>query len=184
MRGSLAAVFFIFHYLLCAQSCPSLFYPTDCSPSGSPVHSVFQGRILEWVTVPSSRVSSRPRDWTCTSCVSYTGRLILYHCATWEALVLFVLIYASYFWYPFKALSFLIEIFLECARCRCEGQLWRGLSTADAERSSGPEGCWPCSFANFEAPLLFQDSVFSGAWEPANGQRWSGWRRQRLCWSL
>ena len=25
--------------------------------------------------------------------------------------------------------------------------------------------------ANFGAPLLFQDSVFSGAWKPANGPR-------------
>ena len=101
----------LFHYLLCAQSCPTLFYPMDCSPSGSSVHLIFQGRILEWVTMPFSRVSSQPRDWTCISCVSYTGRQILYHCATWEALVSFILIYESYFWYPFKALSFLIKIF-------------------------------------------------------------------------
>ena len=33
--------------------------------------------------MPSSKRSSRPRDWTCISC---TGRWILYHWATWEAL--------------------------------------------------------------------------------------------------
>jgi len=27
----------------------------DCSPPGSPVHGVFQARILEWVAMPSSR---------------------------------------------------------------------------------------------------------------------------------
>ena len=36
----------------------------DCSPPHSSVHGVFQARILEWVAMPSSRGSSRPRDWT------------------------------------------------------------------------------------------------------------------------
>ena len=35
--------------------------------------------------VASSRASARPRDQTCVSCVSCTGRQILYHRATWEA---------------------------------------------------------------------------------------------------
>ena len=43
-----------------------------------------QARILEWVAISSSRGSSQPRDWTQVSCVSGTGRQILYHCATWE----------------------------------------------------------------------------------------------------
>ena len=30
---------------------------------------IFQARIMEWVTVPSSRGSSRPRDWTSISCL-------------------------------------------------------------------------------------------------------------------
>ena len=41
--------------------------------------------ILEWVAVSSSMGSSLPRDQTWVSCVSYIGRQILYHCATWEA---------------------------------------------------------------------------------------------------
>ena len=36
----------------------------DCSPSGSAVHGILQARILEWVAMPSSRRSSRPRDRT------------------------------------------------------------------------------------------------------------------------
>ena len=36
----------------------------DCSPPGSSVHGIFQARILEWVSIPFSRESSRPRDWT------------------------------------------------------------------------------------------------------------------------
>ena len=34
--------------------------PMDCSPPGSPVHGISQARILEWVTISSSRRSSHP----------------------------------------------------------------------------------------------------------------------------
>ena len=36
--------------------------PMDCSLPGSSVHGILQARILEWVAIPSSRVSSQPRD--------------------------------------------------------------------------------------------------------------------------
>ena len=42
----------------------------------------FQTRILEWVAIPFSRGSSRPRDGIRVSCI---GRQIPYHCTTWEA---------------------------------------------------------------------------------------------------
>ena len=60
-----------------AQSCPTLFNPMDCSPLGFSVHGILQARILEWVTIPFSRGSSQPRDWTCI------GRWVLYH---WEGI--------------------------------------------------------------------------------------------------
>ena len=41
--------------------------------------------LREWVAMLASRGSSRPRDQTCVSCVSQTGRQILYHCTTREA---------------------------------------------------------------------------------------------------
>ena len=41
-----------------AQSCPTLCDPMDCSPLGSPVHGIFQARILEWVAIHFSRGSS------------------------------------------------------------------------------------------------------------------------------
>ena len=44
-----------------AQSCLTLCDPMDCSPAGSPVHEMFQARILEWVVVSFSRGSSWPR---------------------------------------------------------------------------------------------------------------------------
>ena len=40
------------------------------SPPGSSVHEIFQARKLEWVAMPSSRVSSQPRDWTQVSCIA------------------------------------------------------------------------------------------------------------------
>ena len=57
----------------------------DCSPLGSPVHGIFQARILEWIAISSSRGSSQPRDWNCVSGISCIGRRILYHRATWVA---------------------------------------------------------------------------------------------------
>ena len=71
---------------LVAQWCPTLCDPIDCSPPGSSVHGISQARILEWVTISSSRGSSWPRDRTCFSHVSCISRQILYHCTTWEAL--------------------------------------------------------------------------------------------------
>ena len=49
---------------LVAQLCPTLCDPMDCSPSGSSVHGILQARIPEWVAIPFSRGSSRPRDGT------------------------------------------------------------------------------------------------------------------------
>ena len=43
------------------QSCPTLCDPMNYSPPGSCVHGILQTRILEWVAMPSSRGSSRPR---------------------------------------------------------------------------------------------------------------------------
>ena len=42
----------------------SLCDPMDCSPTGSSVHGILQARILECVAIPSSRVSSQPRNRT------------------------------------------------------------------------------------------------------------------------
>ena len=53
--------------VLVAQTCPTLCDPTDCSLTGSSVHRLLQARILEWVAMPSSRGSSRPRDRTWVS---------------------------------------------------------------------------------------------------------------------
>ena len=60
------------------QSCPTLCDPMDCSPPGSSVQGILQARTLEWVAMPFSRGSSRPRDRTCVSCSScIAGRFFI-----------------------------------------------------------------------------------------------------------
>ena len=39
-------------------------YGLLCNPLGSSVHGTLQARILEWVAIPFSRGSPRPRNWT------------------------------------------------------------------------------------------------------------------------
>ena len=53
-----------------AQACLTLRNSMDCSPPGFSVHGIFQARILEWVAMPSSTGSSRPRDWTRVSSIA------------------------------------------------------------------------------------------------------------------
>ena len=49
---------------LVAKLCLTLCDPMDCSPPGFSVHGILQERLLEWVTMPSSKGSSQPRDQT------------------------------------------------------------------------------------------------------------------------
>ena len=43
------------------QSCPTLYDHMDCSLPGSSVHGILQARMLEWIAMPSSRASSKPK---------------------------------------------------------------------------------------------------------------------------
>ena len=52
------------------QSCLTLCNPMDCSSPGASIHVIVQARILEWVAISFSRVSSQPRDQTWVSCVA------------------------------------------------------------------------------------------------------------------
>ena len=60
------------------QSCLILCDPLDCSLPGSSVHGILQARTLEWAAISYSRESSRPRDPTRISYVSYIGGQVLY----------------------------------------------------------------------------------------------------------
>ena len=61
----------ILKFYLCLYVCLvvlsrlTLCHPMDCSPPSCPWN--FQGRILEWAAISSSRESSQPRDRTCVS---------------------------------------------------------------------------------------------------------------------
>ena len=48
-----------------AQLCLTL-----CDPMNYAVHGILQARILEWVAIPFSRGSSRPRNRTRVSCIA------------------------------------------------------------------------------------------------------------------
>ena len=54
-------------YVLVAPSCPARCGPVDCSLPGSFFRGTLQARTLEWVAIPFSRGSSRPRDRTWVS---------------------------------------------------------------------------------------------------------------------
>ena len=69
----------IFFNVKVTQPCPTLCDPMDCI-----VHGILQARILEWVTVPFSRGSFQPRDWTQVSRIA--GRFF----TSWATRVIFL----------------------------------------------------------------------------------------------
>ena len=65
--------------VLVAQLCLILCDPMHCRPPGSPLHGLFQVRILEWVAIPFFRGSSQPKDQTQVSCIAgrfFTSRVM------------------------------------------------------------------------------------------------------------
>ena len=78
-----------FYLLLFSRQFVSDSYdPMDYSLWDSSVHGISQARILEWVAISFSKVSSWPRDWTLVSCIVMC---ILYHWAAREAPVHFII---------------------------------------------------------------------------------------------
>ena len=69
---------------VCA-SCQTLGEPMDCRSTGSSVHGIFQARILEGVTISSSRGSSQPRDGTCSLLPLQHWLVDSTYCPNWEA---------------------------------------------------------------------------------------------------
>ena len=47
---------------MCAQPCLTLGDPMDCGPPDPSSHGIYQATLLEWVAIPFSKGSSRPRD--------------------------------------------------------------------------------------------------------------------------
>ena len=75
------------------QWCPALCDLMDCSSPGSSVHGILQARRLEWVAMPSSRGSSRPRDQTQSFMSSALADGLFTTTAMWEAFPLKVYCY-------------------------------------------------------------------------------------------
>ena len=55
---------------LVAQLCPTLCNPMDCSPPGSSLRGISQGRILKWIAISFSMGPSRIRGQTFVSCLT------------------------------------------------------------------------------------------------------------------
>ena len=71
--------------MLCHFSYPTLCNPVDCCLPGSSVHGVLQVRMLEYVVMPSSRGSSKPRDQAVSSMsIALAGGFFTTR-TTWEA---------------------------------------------------------------------------------------------------
>ena len=70
-----------------AQLCPTLCDSMDCSPPGSSVHGIFQVRntgvgchsLLQGLFLTQGSNPYLSFFWICISCISCTGRMILYH---------------------------------------------------------------------------------------------------------
>ena len=69
---------------VCVQACLTLCDSMDWGLPGSSVQGISQARILKWVAISFSRGFSKIRDWTWVSCI---GKWILYHWASWKALL-------------------------------------------------------------------------------------------------
>ena len=102
---------------LVSRLCPTLCDPMDYSTLGSSLHGIYQARILEWVVISSSRGSSQSRDRTPASCVSCIGRLVLHHCASWEALTASCKIPPPIFLLPVPTLPSSLSAFRTCSTC-------------------------------------------------------------------
>ena len=77
-------IYLCLYLLLLFFSCYALSnsFASSWTPPGSSLHGILQARILEWVAMPSSRGSSKPKDWThifWVSCIWQTDSLPLSH---------------------------------------------------------------------------------------------------------
>ena len=91
----------------------------DCSPPGSSVHGVLQARILEWVTMPSSRGSSQHRDRIQVSriagilyCLGHQGRAEEYIVTCKHMKHVLLLLIRIFMWTIFKVFIFAIVTIL------------------------------------------------------------------------
>ena len=77
MVGFFFSIITVTIFSLCVYQFASIV--SDCSSPGSSVHGILQARILQWVVMPSSRGSSKPRERTHLPYSSSLGRRVVYH---------------------------------------------------------------------------------------------------------
>ena len=77
-------MFLLFESAQSLQWCPALWDSMDCSPPCSSVYGILQARILEWVTIPSSRNLPTQGSNSCLLQLLH-WQAILYRWATGEA---------------------------------------------------------------------------------------------------
>ena len=104
---------------------------------GSYVHGIFQARILEWVAISSPRGSSQPRNPTCISC---TGRQILYRWATREAHV-YTNMY-TVFKHSVRHCPFATVRFNKLDGLPKEPQIFRSADRTAEASTKWPTECW------------------------------------------
>ena len=99
------------------------------------VRGILQARIVEWVAISFSRGSSWPRGWTR---VSSTGRRILYHWATWEAL-----------WYLDGVYicpnSLKVQCWVNCSIIHGLGWLWHVIASSPVLTNDRQGNIWEAS---------------------------------------
>ena len=139
--------------------------PMDPSPACSSVHGILQARILEWVAMPSSRGSSRPRDRTLVSCIA--GRFF-----TTQQLLLFQLfskcegcMSASVMCH--SALSWTVALQAPVSMDFFRQEYWSGLPFLSPGYLLNP-GVKPMSLASLLAGRFF---TINAIWE-AHSKRW------------
>ena len=70
------------------QSWPTVCDPMECILLGSSVYGIFWARILEWVAISYFQGIFPTQGSNSCLLVSCNDRWVLYHCTTWEALIL------------------------------------------------------------------------------------------------
>ena len=92
--------------MLVTQLCPTLCNPMDYSPPGFSGHGILQARVLQWVAIPFSKGSSRPKDYTQVSCTASRSLLS----EPWEVLyyILKILSYLNHTVILIAAFSILV----------------------------------------------------------------------------
>ena len=112
----------------------------DCSPSDSSACGILQARILDWVTIPFSRVFAQPRDWTWVSCIA--GRFLqMSHQGSLIYLILVLYFYSVFL--PWRNLHSAYYTFILTLTSRNQSNRGKRIK---------PDFCWAGSLPHLSFP--------------------------------